>query len=178
MGESSFEVIECTFERHGEQVLEIFNRAILTSTALYDYAPRTLPQIAQWFANKASGGWPVIGLESQEGVLEAFGSFGPFRHFPAYKYTVEHSVYVAEGWREAGRGRFIVEQLIARAKQQELHAMIGAIDASNAASCNLHEALGFSRVGTLPQVGFKFGNWLDLALFQLTLGTPSNPVDG
>lgn len=178
MTDREYQIVDCCFERHGERVLEIFNQAILTSTALYDYSPRTLHQIEQWFAAKAADGWPVIGIESATGELEAFGSFGPFRNFPAYKYTAEHSVYVADAVRGGGRGQAILKQLVTLAERRGLHALIGAIDATNIASCRLHQKLGFSQVGTLPQVGFKFGTWLDLALYQLTLSTPSEPQDG
>ena len=176
--DSDVSVVECSYQRHGEQVLEIFNHAILTSTALYDYAPRDLQQIEIWFSNKLTARWPILGLESSSGELRAFGSYGPFRNFPAYKYTVEHSVYVAEGFRGQGLGQTILKLLIDRARQNDYHAMIGAIDANNSASCALHDKLGFELVGKLPQVGFKFGNWLDLALYQLTLNTPDKPIDG
>jgi phosphinothricin acetyltransferase len=71
-----------------------------------------------------------------------------------------------------------MEALIDAARQREVHAMVGAIDASNGGSIALHRRLGFQHVGTLPQVGFKFGRWLDLALYQLLLDTPRHPVDG
>lgn len=176
--EPELSVVRCSFECQGAQVLEIFNHAILTSTALYDYSPRSLEQIETWFAAKAQGEWPIIGLESSDGRLQAFGSYGSFRNFPAYKYTVEHSVYVAEAFRGKGLGHSILQLLIEQAQRDDYHAMIGAIDSNNEASCRLHETLGFELVGTLPQVGFKFGNWLDLALYQLTLSTPISPVDG
>lgn len=170
--------VDCTFAAHGEQICEIFNDAILTSTALYDYEPRQIEQVGRWFEAKAQLSLPVLGIEGDDGELKAFGSYGPFRNFPAYKYTAEHSIYVARPYRGGGLGRAILEALIARAHQDELHALVGAIDADNRASCVLHERLGFKRVGTLPQVGFKFGRWLDLALYQLLLETPAKPVDG
>ena len=71
-----------------------------------------------------------------------------------------------------------MQALIAEARQNDVHAMMGAIDATNAASIALHARLGFRHVGTLPQVGFKFGRWLDLAFYQLLLDTPAHPVDG
>jgi len=71
-----------------------------------------------------------------------------------------------------------MQALIAAARENQLHVLMGAIDASNAGSIALHERLGFKHVGTLPQVGFKFGRWLDLAFYQLLLDTPTNPVDG
>lgn len=172
------ELIECTFQAHGEQVRDIFNDAILTSTALYDYQPRSIEQVAQWFDAKAQLELPVLGVVSKDGQLQAFGSYGPFRHFPAYKYTAEHSVYVARHCRGQGIGKSLLKALIERAREDQLHALIGAIDAENRVSCAMHERLGFECVGKLPQVGFKFGRWLDLALYQLLLETPIKPVDG
>ena len=171
-------IVACQADRHAQAILDIFNDAILNSTALYDYQPRTMANMAQWFAAKAQGRFPVVGVESPAGVLMAFGSYGSFRAFPAYKYTVEHSVYVHHAHRGQGLGRVVMEALLHEAGQQGYHALIGAIDASNGASVALHERLGFERVGLLPQVGFKFGRWLDLSLYQRLLPTPAQPVDG
>lgn len=170
--------VACTHERHAQAILDILNDAIVTSTALYDYQPRPPESMAPWFEAKRRGGFPVIGIEDASGQLLAFGSYGAFRAFPAYKYTVEHSVYVHPDHRGKGLGRKVMRALIAAARENNLHAMVGAIDAANAGSIALHEGLGFRPVGTLPQVGFKFGRWLDLAFYQLLLETPLNPVDG
>ena len=134
--------------------------------------------MSTWFAAKAQGGFPVLGLEDENGQLLAFGSFGTFRAWPAYKYSVEHSVYVHTAHRGRGLGITVMQALIEAARQRGVHAMIGGIDASNQGSIALHQRLGFQHVGTLPQVGFKFGRWLDLAFYQLLLDTPLQPVDG
>ncbi len=175
---NSSAIARCTFDRHAAAILEIFNEAILTSTAPYDYKPRAPESMESWFEAKAKGGYPVVGVEDADGTLLAFGSYGAFRAWPAYKYTVEHSVYVHKDHRAKGLGRIVMQELIAAARAQGMHCMIGGIDATNAGSIALHERLGFRHGGTLPQVGFKFGRWLDLAFYQLTLETPSNPVDG
>ena len=171
-------LVPCTFERHAPAILDILNDAIVHSTALYDYQPRQMQNMVTWFEAKRAGNFPVIGIEDAQGKLLAFGSYGTFRAFPAYKYTVEHSVYVHKDHRGHGLGAQIMQALVAAAREQDLHAMVGAIDASNAGSIALHERLGFKPVGTLPQVGFKFGRWLDLAFYQLLLDTPAQPVDG
>jgi L-amino acid N-acyltransferase len=171
-------LVHCTHDRHAQAILDIFNEAIATSTALYDYAPRPLASMQAWFAAKDRGGFPVIGLEDAAGTLVAMGSFGTFRAWPAYKYSVEHSVYVHKDHRGQGLGLKVMQALIAAARERQLHAMVGGIDAGNAGSIALHERLGFRHVGTLPQVGFKFGRWLDLAFYQLLLDTPLAPVDG
>ena len=171
-------LVPCTFERHAAAILDILNDAIVHSTALYDYQPRQMQNMVSWFEAKRAGNFPVIGIEDAQGQLLAFGSYGTFRAFPAFKYTVEHSVYVHKDQRGQGLGPRIMQAVIEAAKAQQIHALVGAIDASNAASIALHERLGFKHVGTLPESGFKFGRWLDLAFYQLLLQTPSHPVDG
>jgi phosphinothricin acetyltransferase len=175
---NSTQRVHCTYERHAQAILDIFNEAIVNSTALYDYQPRPLASMTPWFAAKQQGHFPVIGLEDAQGQLLAFGSYGTFRAWPAYKYTVEHSVYVHRDHRGRGLGLDVMHALIDTARQRDVHAMVGGIDATNAASIALHQRLGFAHVGTLPQVGFKGGRWLDLALYQLLLETPRQPVDG
>lgn len=172
------QVVQCTRERHGDAILAIFNDAILHSTALYDYKPRTAQNMDDWFAAKARGNFPVLGLENEDGSLAGFGSYGTFRAWPAYKYTVEHSVYVRQSQRGRGVGLALMQQLIAAARDQQYHVLIGGIDMENQASIALHTRLGFVHAGTIRQAGFKFGRWLDLGFYQLTLETPLRPVDG
>lgn len=175
---NSTQRVHCTHERHAPAILAIFNEAIVNSTALYDYQPRPLESMKAWFDTKQQGNFPVIGLEDSQGQLLAFGSYGTFRAWPAYKYTAEHSVYVHRDHRGRGLGLEVMRALIESARQRDLHALVGGIDATNTASIALHQRLGFRHVGTLPQVGFKLGRWLDLALYQLLLETPGKPVDG
>jgi phosphinothricin acetyltransferase len=168
----------CTEALHAPAILDILNHAIVTSTALYDYQPRNLANMVTWFAAKRAGDFPVIGAFGEGGELLGFSSYGAFRAFPAYKYTVEHSVYVHHAHRGKGLGKILMNAVIEAAQSQGKHVMVGAIDAANEASLKLHSDLGFERVGTMPQVGFKFGRWLDLALVQRVLATPAQPVDG
>ena len=172
------QLIACTHDAHAQAILDILNHAIVTSTALYDYQPRPLASMRTWFDAKAAGGFPVIGGVDDAGTLLGFASYGTWRAFPAYKYSVEHSVYVREDQRGKGLARLLMQALIDAARAQGKHVMVGAIDAANAGSIALHQGLGFAHVGTMPQVGFKFGRWLDLAFYQLLLDTPANPVDG
>ena len=131
-----------------------------------------------WFDAKAAGGWPVIAAIDEADTLLGFASMGSFRAFPAYKYTAEHSVYVHHTQRGRGLGRVLLQALIARAQALALHTLVGVIDHDNAGSQRLHTALGFVHAGTLRQCGFKFGRWLDVDFYQLTLPTPAQPVDG
>jgi phosphinothricin acetyltransferase len=171
-------IVNCSFEQHAESILEILNDAILNSTALYDYKPRTTDSMTTWFKTKEDHRFPVIGIESESGELMGFASYGLFRAWPAYKYTVEHSVYVHKAHRSKGLATTLMGELIEIAKKQNYHVMIGGIDINNAISINLHEKLGFILAGTIKQAGFKFGKWLDLAFYQLILETPSHPIDG
>jgi L-amino acid N-acyltransferase len=171
-------VIQCQHDRHADAILAIFNDAILNSTALYDYQPRTREMMIAWFETKAKGRFPVIGIENDSGELMGFGSYGTFRAFPAYKYTVEHSIYVDARFRGCGVGKRLLQEVITAAQRQDYHVLVGAIDASNAVSIRLHESLGFSPCGTIRQAGFKFNRWLDLVFYQLILKTPGDPRDG
>ncbi len=171
------DLIHCD-ESFSEQILAILNDAIVNSTALYDYTPRTLDSMTGWFAAKRKGGYPVIGVVDSRRELMGFASYGPFRAWPAYKYSVEHSVYVAAPHRGKGLGKRLLAAITDEAEKQNYHVLIGGIDAQNAVSIALHTAQGFQHVGTIEQVGFKFGRWLDLAFFQKILRTPEKPVDG
>lgn len=170
-------LVECTHDRHAQAIVDIFNDAILNSTALYDYVPRPLASMEPWFAAKRAGNFPVIGFEDDAGTLLGFASYGTFRAWPAYKYTAEHSIYVHRDHRGRGIGRRLLQALIARATAQQLHVMVGGIDVTNAASIALHEQLGFVHSGTITQAGYKFGRWLDLGFYQLTLETPTSPTE-
>lgn len=171
-------LVSCTCERHAAAILAILNEAILSSTAVYDYAPREPDSMIGWFRSKAAGGFPVIGVESDAGKLVAFATYDVFRTRPAYKYSVEHSVYVSSEHRGNGFAETLMYKLMEAARAQDRHVMIGGIDAENAASIALHEKLGFVHAGTIRQAAFKFGRWLDLAFYQLVLETPLAPVDG
>jgi L-amino acid N-acyltransferase YncA len=171
------QIVRCTRKQHAAAILDIFNEAIAHTTALYEYQLRTAGNIRTWFAHKEAGGFPVIGAE-QAGVLVGFATYGTFRERAAYKYTVEHSVYVHKDHRGRGIGTALMRELIAAAREQQYHVLIGGIDLSNTSSAALHQRLGFTCTGTIHQVAYKFGRWLDLSFYQLILETPASPIDG
>lgn len=161
-----------------EAIHAILNHAIATSTALYDYEPWSREALERWFGNRSKQGLPIRGAYDSEGQLLGFATFGPFRPQPAYKYTVEHSVYVRQGCTNQGIGTSLLSDLITWATDAQYHVLIGCIDQDNQASIALHQKLGFTHCGTVKQAGFKFGRWLDAAFYQKTLHTPDSPVDG
>lgn len=162
-------LIDCSFEQQGAAIQAIFNQVILTSTALYEYEPRSLESIANWFAAKQRGQYPVLGYVDAENRLLGFASYGPFRDKPANRFTLEHAVYVADQAQGQGIGRQLLLALMARARADGYHTLIAAIDADNQPSIRLHERLGFQHSGTLRQVAFKFDRWLDLSFYQRVL---------
>ena len=178
LASGAMQLVECSLVEHGGAILEILNEAIVNSTALYDYQPRALHSITGWFEAKRAGQFPVWGAIDDVGKLLGFATYGTFRAWPAYKYSVEHSVYVAADARGLGVGKRLMARLIESAREQQKHVLIGGIDAQNVASRAFHEKLGFVHAGTIEQAGFKFGRWLDLAFYQLILPTPSEPKDG
>lgn len=169
--------IRCTFPQHGAAIQAIFNDAIATSTVLYDYEPRSLETIEAWFASKEKGGYPLIGWVDEEGFLEGFASYGQFRPHAAYKYSMEHSVYVEKSRRGRGLGRRLLREVIRIAESEGVHVLVGGVDADNAASIQLHLSEGFVECARFQQIGFKFGRWLDAVFYQKVLSGPLRPTE-
>nr|WP_314838962.1 GNAT family N-acetyltransferase [uncultured Flavobacterium sp.] len=151
-----------------QAILEIINYNILHSTALYDYNTRTLEQQMSILADKQSKNFPVIVAEI-DGVVVGFGMYSEFRFREAYKFTVEHSVYVSQDHHGKGIGKLLLEELIVLAKRQNLHTMIAVIDSENQSSVEFHEKFGFKTVGIIKESGFKFDRWLHSVFMQLIL---------
>jgi len=167
----------CT-EKQLHEILEIFNEAILNSTALYDYKPRTMESMRIWYAAKRAGNYPIIGAFSADDKLLGFTSYGSFRNWPAYKYSVEHSIYIRSDYRGKGLGKLLLKEIVKSAEEQDYHVMVGGIDASNTISIRLHEKEGFEFCGKIKHAGYKFGKWLDLSFYQKILQTPEYPEEG
>ena len=142
-------------------IVEIYNEGGVATTASYDIEPVTLEERAAWFERLRNQGHPVLVLE-ENGQVVGFASYGPFRDKAAYRHTVEHSVYVAEGSRSNGVGRMLLCALLDHARGRGVHIMVGVLDADNMASRAFHKSLGFIESAVLPEVGRKFGRWLDV----------------
>jgi L-amino acid N-acyltransferase len=153
-------------------ILAIVNDAIDNTTSIWTEHPRTLAEQSRWLATKEADGFPVF-VAADGDVVAGWASYGPFRPYPGYRHTVENSVYVAATHRRQGIARRLMHDLVDDARARGLHAMVGAVDATNAASIALHTALGFREVARMPEVGTKFGRWLDLVLLQLLLEPPA-----
>lgn len=147
-------------------VLAIYNDVIRTSTAIYRDAPATLDERRAWNETRTTNGYPLLIARDGDGGVAGFATFGDFRPWPGYRYTVEHSVHVRDGWRGRGIGTALVRELIARGTALGKHVMIAGIDADNQGSIRMHERLGFRQSGRLHEVGWKFDRWLDLVFLQ------------
>ncbi len=146
-------------------IVTIYNEVLTSSTAIFSDVPVTLDERTRWWGARLAQDYPVLVARDASGVL-GFASFGDFRAWSGYRFTVEHSVHVRAEARGRGAGSALVRALIGRAAALGKHAMIGGVDAGNAASIRFHERLGFEKGGELREVGYKFGRWLDLVFLQ------------
>ena len=149
-------------------VLEIINYNIINSTALYDYHPRTLAQQEAIFDDKLQKDFPIL-VAVLENKIVGFGYYSEFRLREAYRFTVEHSVYVHPDFQGLKIGHQLLEALIETAKNQKLHTMIAVIDSENQGSVKFHEKYGFKTVGIIKESGYKFDRWLDSVFMQLII---------
>jgi L-amino acid N-acyltransferase len=155
-------------------ILAIYNEVIASSTAIYSYVPVTLEDRASWLRAREQQGYPVL-VAAEGSEILGFATFGDWRSWPGYRYTVEHSVHVQAARRGQGIGKALVQALFPLALALDKHVMIGGIDAANKASIRFHERLGFEPTGQIREVGHKFGRWLDLVFMQRLLDAPGTP---
>jgi phosphinothricin acetyltransferase len=146
---------------------DIYNHYVLTSTCTYQEEPETLEGRQQWFQGRGRA-HPVVVAESH-GRVVGWGSLSPHHTRCAYRHTVENSVYVHHEFHRRGIGTALLEDLIARARAQDHHAILAGIDAGQAGSVALHGRFGFQKVGQFKEVGFKCGRWLDVIYMELII---------
>lgn len=149
-------------------ITEIYNHAVLTSTATWDLAPVTLDERREYLEVRRAAGHAVLVAEV-DGQLRGWAGYGRFSPRAGYDATVEHGIYVTEEARGLGIGRSLLTALIDHARTAGLHVLVGRLAADNHVSYRLHTSLGFAEVGRMPQVGRKFGRWLDLVWMALIL---------
>jgi L-amino acid N-acyltransferase len=149
-------------------MLDIYNEIIENTTAVFQYDPHTLEMRKEWFEKKNEENHPVFVAEQNNEVV-GFSTFGQFRNWQAYKYSVENSVYVKADHRGKGIGKLLLQPLIDTAKEMKFHTIIAGIVADNEASIALHKQFGFAEAAHFKEVGYKFNKWLDLKFLQLML---------
>ena len=150
-------------------ILDIYNYAVRETTAVWTETPASLDNRLALMAERAARGYPFLVAELADGAVAGYATFGDFRYFDGYAATVEHSVYVGPQFHRRGVARALMPPLIDAARACGKHVMVGAIAADNDASIRLHAAFGFEKTGLMPQVGRKFGRWLDLLWMQKIL---------
>lgn len=150
-------------------ILALYNDAVLNSTAIWNETPVDLENRSAWLRERQAAGFPVLVALDAHGTVAGYASYGPWRSIEGFRYTVEHSLYVRPDQQGRGLGRALLQALIARAETAGVHVMVAAIDSANHASIGLHHSLGFVTCGQMPEVGRKFGRWLDLTLMQRIL---------
>lgn len=151
-----------------EAIAAIYNDAVLNTTAIWNDVTVDAGDRAEWIAQRQGSGFPVL-VATDGGDVVGYATYGSFRPHDGFRHTVEHSVYVRGDQRGSGIGGTLMAQLIERARENGVHVMVAAIESGNAGSLRLHERFGFVETGRMPEVGTKFGRWLDLVLLQLAL---------
>ena len=155
-------------------ILSMYNYAVRDTTAIFDTTESDLAGRKAWLAKRQAAGFPVL-IAEIDGTVAGFASFGEFRAWDGYRFTVEHSIYVDPARHREGIGRALLAALIEHARRAGKHAMVAGIEAGNAGSIALHRRLGFQEVGRMPQVAEKFGRWLDLVFLQLLVDDRTEP---
>jgi L-amino acid N-acyltransferase YncA len=158
-----------------EAILDIYNDAIINTTAVYSEKPHTLQMRKDWYNERVKNNFPVY-VADEDGLTTGFSSFGHFRVWPCYRYTIEVSVYVAPPHRGKGISKILLQSLIDRAGEMNIHAVIAGISADNEISINLHRSFGFEEVAEFKEVGYKFDRWLNLKFFELLLNNNPKPI--
>jgi L-amino acid N-acyltransferase YncA len=163
-------VVRVAAPRDLAAITAIYEDAVRNGTASFEIEPPTQLEMTQRFETLQAGNYPYLVAELHESVA-GYAYAGPYRARPAYHWSVEDSIYIAPRSQRRGIGRMLLERLVADAQSHGYRQMIAVIgDSANAASIELHRALGFRLVGTFDNVGFKFGRWLDSVLMQRALG--------
>ena len=157
-------------------VTEIYTHAVLHGTATFELIPPDLAEITRRFRTLMDGSFPYL-VASLDGRVVGYAYAGPYRPRPAYRFTVENSVYLDPSIYRRGIGLALMQRLIAECEARGYRQMIAVIgDSANTGSIGVHTRCGFQMIGTHPNVGFKFGRWLDTVMMQRALGEGGTTV--
>jgi L-amino acid N-acyltransferase YncA len=157
-------------------ITKIYEHAVLHGTATFELIPPDLAEITRRFRSLIDGGFPYyVGV--LEGRVGGYAYAGPYRPRPAYRFTVENSIYLDPAIHRRGVGLVLLRRLIEESEKRGYRQMIAVIgDSANAGSIGVHMRCGFQMIGTHPNVGLKFGRWLDTVMMQLPLGEGATTV--
>lgn len=151
-------------------ILAIYNPEVLHGFATWNDQAFSLESFQNKLQEFQKNDWPFWVIEDQDSLkIAGYADYAPFRHFSGYRYTAEHSLYIAPEYARLGLGKRLLQHLIEHAGQHGKHVLVAGIDHGNAASIALHQQFGFTQTGYMPQVGQKLGQWRDLVLMQLIL---------
>lgn len=150
-----------------EPIRQIYNLEVVETTHTFDLVPRSLEEQEVWLTSRL-GALAVLVAED-DGEVVGFASLSSYRDRPAYRTTVEDSVYIRRSHHGQGIGKLLLSELLGTARQRGFHAVMARIVGGHHASIRLHESLGFELVGVEREVGRKFHRWLDVALMQKLL---------
>jgi L-amino acid N-acyltransferase YncA len=153
-------------------ITAIYNDVIRTSTAIFNDVPVSVDDRTAWWKARIAQGYPVLVAKEGNNIV-GFATFGDFRPWPGYRFTVEGSIHIDVSVRRQGVGASLLDALIARARAAEKHVMVAGVDSANVASLRFLERSGFERVGHLREVGHKFDRFLDLVFLQYMLEPPT-----
>lgn len=168
-------IIRAAVESDAEIIAEIYNDAVLNTTAIWNENRIDVANRIAWINSRQQAGFPVIVATDKDDTVLGYASYGDWRPWDGYRHTVEHSVYVHKDVRGKGAGAALMQGLIQLAREAGKHVMEAAIESENAASIALHKKLGFIESGRMTEVGTKFGRWLDLTFLQLRLDERKRP---
>jgi L-amino acid N-acyltransferase len=155
-------------DRDISAVTEIYNEVLRTSTAIYRDEEASIDERVLWWQSQQQKGYPLF-IAEEDGQVLGFASYGDFRPWPGYRFTVEGSIHLRPDARRHGTGTKLFEELIAHARAAGKHMLVAGVDAENLPSRSFLEKFGAERTGHLKEVGYKFGHYLDLLLYQIRL---------
>jgi L-amino acid N-acyltransferase YncA len=159
-------------------ITDIYEHAVRYGTATFELVPPDLAEMRRRYRALMEGGYPYL-VGVLEGRVVGYAYAGPYRPRPAYRFTVENSVYLAPAIHRRGIGLKLMQRLIAECEARGYRQMIAVIgDSANAGSIGVHAKTGFQMIGTHPDVGFKFGRWLDTVMMQRALGEGGTTLPG